>query len=229
MTKFDIRHWSDFVRGVADPEIEAEMEQYLESGTKSSNRERSLREVAALRRVMQLAETDRRLGPPARSVRWVKALGSLRRPEAAEESSVGSLDRMLLALRFDSWRAAEAGVRDFGHGMQHRDREVRYEGNEFLVDLRIESVAGRVSIVGQLMRDPEEAEPLAGVPVFFVAGERVLGSCLTGELGELQAEDLVPEVSEVRFVLEDGRNLEIRLPEARPAAAAPPRTPPSQP
>lgn len=211
MKKFDITSWADFVRGTIDDETRAQMQASLDTGASAKAR----RQVAALERVMQLAETDRQLEIPTHALRCVYALGSLRRPEAETEAGLSWLRRLAMSVRFDSLTTAEAGVRDL-----HADhmRQVVFEQEDFLVDLRIESEAGRTLVVGQLMRGGEQVEPLADVPILAVTGDRVWARSSTSDLGEFQAENLPSREVELLVLVGDQECLEIPLDASMPPA-----------
>ncbi|MEM7354623.1 MAG: hypothetical protein AAF657_27695, partial [Acidobacteriota bacterium] len=103
MAEFDISDWSDFVRGVVNPETAERMRHHLESAPAATRRR-----VAALERVAELGQADRDDTVPAHAVRIAKAIASVRRPESASHTAtapqrgLAALRRLRLAITFDS-------------------------------------------------------------------------------------------------------------------------------
>lgn len=208
MTRFDMTQWADFLRGTLSADQQQQMDAHLENGASKA----SLREIAALRRVMQLAETDRQLEIPEHAVRCAKALGSLRRPQAetvgAEATgALAGLKKIVMSLTFDSFTTAEVGVRD----IRSADRQLIFESDGLVVDLRIEPGSGGSNVVGQLIRETPDMEPLADVPMLAVGGEKILTRATTSEFGEFQAEGLPSSATNLLFLVGDEKCLEIPL------------------
>lgn len=203
MTTFDMTRWVDFVRGVGDPESHRSMEEHLRLDPSSP----AHRQVAALRRVMALAETDRQLEIPDYAVRCAKAFGSLRRAEAPEEVSL--LERVRMALTFDSRATpAFAGVRD----MQPADRRLRFAADDLGVELRVEQDLEGTVLVGQLWRGlGDDVATLAHVPVLALAESEVVARTVTNEYGEFQAEGLPDSTQVLYFLVDDEQCLEVSL------------------
>lgn len=213
MTKSNITQLADFVRGLMDPEAEQQIESYL-AGAPSSTQ----RELAALRHVARLAAEDQRHPIPAHAVRCAKALGSLRRPQGSTEPSL--LKRLALALTFDSHSApALAGIRGLasmgnsnvmGQGSS-MGRQLVFRSEGYQIDLRLESHGQGTVVVGQLVREDEEVEPMAQVPVLAMADQEVLARVETGRLGEFQAAGLPAEPFELLFLVDDDLSIEASL------------------
>ena len=201
MTKYDITQMADYVRGLMDPVSEQRVQDYLESSSASSAK----KQFSALRHVARLAETDRQFQVPDDAVRCVKALGSIRRPEVHE---VSLLKRMTMALTFDSQVApAVAGTRD----MRSADRQLVFQSQGFQIDLRLENDANGSVVVGQVVRDGEEVEPMVEVAVLAMAQDQVLARSQTGAFGEFQAEGLNADSIDLLFLIDDELCLEISL------------------
>ncbi len=202
MTKLDITQVADFVRGLMEPEAAQQMEEYLQGPGASSSTQR---EVSALRHVARLAEIDRNHQVPDYAVRCAKALGSLRRTESREASL---LERLAMALTFDSRIApALAGTRD----MRSADRQMVFQSQGFQIDLRLEADKKGVVVVGQLIRDGRDVQPVADVPVLAMAEEEIIARSKTGAFGEFQADGLNAESIALLFLLDDEKCLEVSL------------------
>ncbi len=195
ITRFNMTEWSDFVRGVADPDMADQMRDHLDAGST-----RSRRTVEALRRVAAVGRADGESPVPPGAVRIAKAIGSTVRADA--EPKVRRVPCMLV---FDSLlEPAAAGAR----GAQESHRELTFEAQGYSIDLRLEhepSFAGasysgtpqaprglgapsaRQVVVGQLLKLGDK-EPVARAPVFMFSGERLIGKAVTGRYGEFQVE-----------------------------------------
>lgn len=203
MTKYDITQMADFVRGLMDPESERMLQEFLAGPSASSTK----KELAALRHVARLAETDMNFQVPEHAVRCAKALGSIRRPEVPE---VSMLKRLAMALTFDSHVApAVAGTRD----MRSADRQLVFRSRGYQIDLRLEKDANGSVVVGQLVKG-DEVEPVADVSVVAMAEEQVLSRSTTGALGEFQAEGLNADSIDFLFLVDDDFCLEVSLGES---------------
>ncbi len=78
-------------------------------------------------------------------------------------------------------------------GVRRRDvtsRHLLYRAGDLCLDLRVERDprSSLTALVGQLANADEPLEPLAGVPVFIMAGERVLARANSNRMGEFQLE-----------------------------------------
>lgn len=196
MAKYDITQLSDLVRGVADPVARKSMREYLDISP------RARRQVDLLERVAAVARADQEMRIPDHALRIVKALGSLRRPEA--QPSRGLLP---FKIAFDSFlQPAAAGTRD----IQARDRQLVVHADPYRVDLRLEQESEQSSVVvGQLLRDG--IHPMSDVPVLLLAGGRVVGRSTTSEFGEFQAEGLPRQPLKLCLLIESDKNLEVPL------------------
>ncbi|MEM8932647.1 MAG: hypothetical protein AAGE94_15800 [Acidobacteriota bacterium] len=200
---FDITQWADHLRGLTDQEVGQTMEEHLALDPSSP----AHREVRALERVMQLAETDRELDIPDYALRCAKALGSLQRPQTIEEPSL--LDRLVMALTFDSQIApAMAGTRD----MAPSHRRMTFESADFGVDLRLEADPEGSVVVGQIWQGSgDDAEPVADVPVLAMNGRSVVAQSVTNPYGEFQADGLPDADLALVFLVDDQHCLEVSL------------------
>ena len=200
MTKYDITQMADFVRGLMDPESAQHVQDILDSSASSSAK----KEVAALRHVARLAEIDMSLQVPEHAVRCVKALGSIRRPEV----ELSLLQRLSMALTFDSQVApAVAGTRD----MRSADRQLVFQSRGYQIDLRLEQDANGSVVVGQLVKDGKDVEPMVDVTVVAMADEQVISRSTTGAFGEFQAEGLNADSIDFLFLVDDEHCLEVSL------------------
>ena len=195
MAKYDITQLSDLVRGVADPVARESMREYLDGSP------RARRQVDLLERVAAVARADQEMRIPEHALRVVKALGSLRRPEA--ETSRGLLP---FKIAFDSFlQPAAAGTRD----IQSQDRQLVVDAAPYMVDLRLEQETESAVVVGQLLRDG--THPVSGVPVLLLAADQVVGRSTTSEFGEFHAEGLPREPLKLCLLIESDKNLEVSL------------------
>ncbi len=207
MTEFDITQWTDFVRGVADPETEAEMQQQLASNPSQSP-------AAALLRLAEVARRDGEDPVPDHAVRVAKAIGSLHRPSSPAALRDSILQRLPFTVVADTLlHGAAAGARD----LQSPYRHIVFEAEGYSIDVRLEreaEPAGTV-VLGQLLHHGEEVGPVREVPVLMLADERIVGRTTTGEFGEFQAEGLPGEPLDLCLLVGSEQCLQLPLePEA---------------
>lgn len=194
MAPFDITDWCDFVRGVAEPDRDAELRRELESGKAPR------RMIDTLSLVAEVGRLDSTVEIPEYAVRVAKAAGSLARPPVPS-SGLGRFDpsRLLrylpVSITFDSFtQPALAGTRK----LQASDRRLSAVGEGYSLDLRLEQDPETHSlvVVGQLVQrapnlDAEaEVSPAQDIPVLALEGDRIVGRTRTGPLGEFEAEGL---------------------------------------
>lgn len=194
MADFDITEWSDFVRGLVDPETAERMRAHLDSAPAATRRR-----VDALRRIAALGRADEENAAPNYAVRIAKALASVQRPAssaadspkpaAAPQSPVASLRRLRLTITFDSQlEPAPAGRRN----LVSSHRQIVLETEGYRVDLQLEHEVepqGTVA-VGQVMNTREAATSFPRVPVLVFSGQHEIDRTITSRFGEFQFEGL---------------------------------------
>ncbi len=204
MKRFDIAQWVDFVRDVAEPEVERQMHRSLESGA-----EESRREERRWRRVAALAAKDRERQVPETAVRVAQAIGGLRRPEESEPAAVPLFERLGFDVVFDSLSQPAVGVRGpalAGMALGGADnlRHLVLEAEGYTVDVRFERMpdprftvrpggfSGAV-VAGQILHKNGETKPMPRTPVLVFSGENIVCSTLSNDSGEFHAEGLPEE------------------------------------
>lgn len=198
MTHYAHGRWTDFVRGVAADQ--QAMAAHLDTGCR-----RCARRHAVAERLARLSEADSRHAPPAYALRGVKALFSLRRPEASRSPLRRALG---LETVFDSALApAAAGVR--GAGGERRELILRSDNYE--LDLEIEPVprSARTRVGGLLLEHPER--PKVHAPVYLLTGDRVVANAFTGELGDFSLDGPSDGPLTLRLQIEGRRPFDLAL------------------
>lgn len=186
MPPYDLSQWTDYARGLNDPQSRGELAAHLALPGSESAR----RSVAAFEGLLAFARRDAELEPPADALRGAKLLGALLRPGGA--GGEGWLSRLRSRLTFDSAATPLAfGVRHFG-GDLGDDRQLIFQSDDYCVDLRLEREAARGSwvVVGQLLCEKDGVAPVPGVSMLATSEDRFVGRTRTGELGEFQAAGL---------------------------------------
>lgn len=202
MSKYDLTHWSDYVRGLGDAASRAELAAHLALPGSGAAR----RSVATFSRLLDFAARDREAEPPAGLVRGVKALGSLLQPRAA-----GWGRRLLSLLVFDSAATPLAqGVRGLA---EPSDRQLIFKVADYLVDMRLEQdpPTGSYMVVGQLLKEEGEVAPVADVQVLAASENRFVGRSRTGLYGEFQAEGLPGDDLHLFFLVSSEVCLEVPI------------------
>ena len=203
MTELDITDWSDFVRGVGDPEIRERMREHLDAAS-----EETLRTVQALRRVAAVGRSDHDDPVPEHAVRIAKAIGSVRRTPEEPATGTGkarwieasSLRRLCLSMVFDSLpKPAPAGTRTLNGGHRH----LVFEAERYRIDVRLEHELEPSSTVavGQVSSCDGDPQPFARVPVLAFSGQDEVGRTVTSRFGEFQFEGLPRESLELCLVI----------------------------
>ncbi|MEM6793545.1 MAG: hypothetical protein AAF725_06155 [Acidobacteriota bacterium] len=212
MSAFHITDWTDFVRGLVEPERQARMQGCLENDPEAR------RTVAALERVARLGAADAAAEIPEAALRAVYGLARSAAAETRRPSeTVAALDLpaviAAMPLVFDSALApAPLGMRDLAAaGPATAHRQLFYELDNIAVELRHEPAGG--SLVGQMIHVGAQPAPLGGVSVLALSSGRVVARCATSSLGEFQADELPARDLDLLFIFED-RCLEVTLPAA---------------
>lgn len=102
-------------------------------------------------------------------------------------SQLRARSRLPAKLVFDTaGRAAAAGTRRGTIASRH----LLYEVDDLCLDLRLDRPhqSSSAVIVGQLADRNDPLQPLAGLPVFLVAGDRFLAQTTSNRLGEFRVE-----------------------------------------
>lgn len=205
MSHFDIVQWIDFVRGVAAPELEADMRAHLAHGCAAC--EALMRRMDA---VATAARPDANLEPPDHLVRFAVAAFSLHKPER-------TLSLPALAARLVFGSAGMPSVAGVRGPVEDMNRQTLYEAGDFTIHLKFEQLSGepRVSLVGQVSNRRLPDPPPAHVPVLVTRGRLVVARGLSNEFGEFQMEYEPHEGLELLIPVEDQRR-SIRLPLSEP-------------
>ncbi len=205
MSDLDIIQWCDFVRGVLDPETDARMREQLNAGTAKIRKM-----VLLLNRVAAVGQSDAAMAIPEYALRSVKAMGSLQRPRAAAASEKSLLRFLPFEIIFDSLGLpAPAGARF----VQASHRQLTFKAEDFTVDVRLEHENGPngTVIVGQLLLQADEAEPVSGIPVLVVSNDQIVGRSVTSRFGEFQAEGLPREPLSLSLLVSDEECIDVPL------------------
>lgn len=205
MPRFDIIHYCDFVRGVADSGTEQEIRDHLDSGALHA-----WRQIELLGLVASVGRNDLAMAIPGYAVRGAKAIGSLRRQHQVPTLMDTILRYLPFSITFDSQhQPAPVGTRD----IQSANRQLIFKAEDFTVDVQIEHEADPPStvVVGQLLCCRGATQPVPEVPVFVVSGDRIVGQSLTGRFGEFQAEGLPREALNLCLVVAEKECLKLPL------------------
>jgi hypothetical protein len=206
--KFEVSHWCDYARGVAEPGAVP----FLEAALAESVATRKT--VERFERVSSVGRADRAAEIPDSAMRLVKAVAGLGRRSSRRETAVAgpppSLSFLACRVTFDSLRAAQAGTRDLAASDQ---RITSYRAREFSVHVKLEqetSPHGQV-LVGQLLRHGPRPRPAPGVPVLVMSRGRAVGRSVTSRFGEFQAENLPPDPLELCLLVGPEECIDIPL------------------
>ena len=185
MGHYDVGEWADFVRNLVTGARRSEMTQHLTSGCAECNAN-----VAFLRQVAGAAETDRSYESPsaglAEAARRVFPGAKDRREHAGW---MPALEALIARLTFDS--AAQlhpAGAR----GDRPASRQLMYQAGDYWVDLRLDRARNsmRVILVGQVANQKDPLLQMARLPVFVMAGRKIVSETASNEFGEFSLEFL---------------------------------------
>lgn len=180
---FSEPQWVDFVRGVSEDPVQAEMQGHLDSGCAvckaSVSWLRAVSSMAAAERLEVPPDVVRRAGevfaaPPAKAG-WMDELEAI----AAELISNVRLD----------WHPA--GVRSVTASEEALGgSQLLYRAGDYTVDLRIEppSAQDPGEIIGQIANERNRQENLDGLVVQMVVLESTLGETVTNRFGEFLIE-----------------------------------------
>ncbi|MBS1852344.1 MAG: hypothetical protein JST79_15670 [Acidobacteria bacterium] len=169
MKHFNETQWADFARKLAPPAKQAAMQAHLQAGCPSC--------AAILQTwesVVALAKEERDLSPPEDAVRMVKSQFAVASALAEER----------VRLVFDSFlQPATAGVRG-----AFSARQYLFETDELYIDLRLDSQAERMRLVGQIMERATTSPSVQDLPIHLHQGTLPLSKTRTNQFGEFQME-----------------------------------------
>jgi len=177
MNHFEIAEWVDYARGLTGARGRAAMERHLSSGCVRCDKTSRI-----LKLVATVAGEDAGYQPPFHVIHNARAIYALQHPVVARTFS-----RIVTRLIYDSFQdATPAGVRSRSRITRH----ALYEAENYSLDLRLEQQRGaaRVTLVGQVANREEPGKPLSGVPVFLMAGRKIMGRAIGNAFGEFQKE-----------------------------------------
>lgn len=172
--------WTDFVRGLAAPELAAEMHQHLLTGCR-----RCAELVASLAAVEDTFSRDRANAVPDELVARAQTVF---RPAGA--ASWRDLPRLVASLVFDSFAEPSlAGVRSAGSF----SRMLTFEAEELRLDVRVEQEhsSAPLAVTGQLSTE-DNLLSVAHLPVQLWQANRIVAESHTSEFGEFHF-DAVPQ------------------------------------
>lgn len=172
MGHFELGQWVDFTRGFAPDDRRFDMEQHLSGCTECQAT------VQFLTLVARVAAATPRAEVPASLVEAAKAVFPV--PQPVE---VPPLRRLAARLTFAPFlEPLPAGVRS-----EYRPvRQALYQAGDYSVDLRVDSErdVAAVTLVGQIANQAVPDEKLARIPVFLMAGGRVVCETVSNDFGE---------------------------------------------
>jgi hypothetical protein len=172
--------WTDYVRGLAAPNLAAEMQAHLQTGCR-----RCAELVASLAVVEDTFSRDRANAVPDALVSRARALF---RPAAAP--SWRDLPRLAASLIFDSFAEPSlAGVRSAGSF----SRMLSFEADELRLDVRVEQEHGAaaLAVTGQIS-SADDFLSVAHLPIQLLQAGRIVAESQTSEFGEFHF-DAMPQ------------------------------------
>ncbi len=173
---FSDEDWVDFVRGMATPARQQDIDRHLEAGCRDCTVQRK-----SWHTVADLMSADARYEPPASAVRNALIGYSIEKPAGRIARALGAVqvlfDSALVPMPAGS-RAATAPR-----------RKVLYAVGDLLVDVQIETrQTTRTLLVGQVTAPRGLEDHAEGVPIVILRNRKVIAEATTNSLGEFQAE-----------------------------------------
>jgi len=206
MSHFDIVQWVDFARNLTAPDRRAVLEEHLEACAECRTT------VDLLLKVASTAANEAGMEPPEHVVTRAKSIF----PASAREEG-NNLRRLIATLVFDPFaEPLTAGVRS-----EYRPvRQLVYRAGDYFVDLRLDAErdSTAVTLVGQIANYSAPADSLASIPIFLMAGRKVVRETVSNGFGEFSLE-YTPRTN-LRLCLplvESGVQLEVPLNQLLPA------------
>ena len=196
MKHFNMQEWVDFVREVTSEEQSSAMQKHLDEGCSDCHK---LLETWKL--VHECADRERFYQPPQAYVHLARAQFAISRVNQARSREVCYAE-----LVFDSFtQPVAAGVRS---GLS-RARQLVFQKGRYSIDMRMESQAGRLFIVGQVLDSGQANSALGDIPVRLLAHKL---ETTTSHFGEFQFDIEWMENLELLFVMNEEHNLMISIP-----------------
>lgn len=180
MSHYHIEQWADFVRGLLSGNERGKMREHLASGCAECNAT-----VRFLTRVTETAANERFYDAPSREPadQAIRAFG----PSGASALIAARIGRALrtivAALTYDSAVDYQiAGARSNSSPARH----LLYEADPYVVDLRVETDGenATATATGQVVNRTSPESHLVGLPVFLMAGSRIVGESESNRVGE---------------------------------------------
>lgn len=207
MGHYDIGEWADYVRDLLSGSRRRDLEQHLADGCEECG---AL--VGFLRNVASTAATDQKYQEASAGlVAAAREIFPGQRQGAEHTGILGALRAVVAQLNFDS--AAQlysAGAR----GQRASGRQLMYQAGGYCVDLRVdrERNDSRVILVGQIADESQPFLQLARLPIFVMAGSKIVSETASNEFGEFTVE--FPPRANLRLcvqVTQAGFQLEVPL------------------
>jgi len=185
MSHYDIGEWADYVRNLSSESRRVDMEQHLAAGCEECDAlTRFLRAVADIAGADESYEqASAPLTAAARGIFVPQVKSGERR------SLMGSLRALAAHLTFDSAAQLYAsGAR----GHRPAARQLMYQAGEYCLDLRLDRQRNttRVILVGQVANEKHPLLHLARLPVYVMAGKKIVSETASNEFGEFTLEFL---------------------------------------
>jgi hypothetical protein len=176
MKHFSTQDCVDFVRGVSEKAMTAQMQYHLDEGC-----DKCFKNIEIWRQFMKFAEKEAQYTPPESSIRLVEASFAMRQLMTARTEKFE-----LATLVFDSSRVSPvtAGVR----GGYAAARQLLYKSGSVCIDMRMQPKPGSDSVVlmGQLLDSSRPAHGIGDVPVSLLCEGDTLSRKTTNPVGEFE-------------------------------------------
>jgi len=192
MGHYDIGEWAEYVRNLSSESRRIDMELHLAAGCEECNTlTRFLRGVADVASADECYEqASAPLAAAARAIFVLPAKSGERTGQSGERTSfMGSLRALTAHLTFDSATQLYAsGAR----GHRPAARQLMYQAGEYCLDLRLDRQRNttRVILVGQVANEKHPLLHLARLPVYVMAGKKIVSETASNEFGEFTPEFL---------------------------------------
>jgi len=160
---------TDFARNLVPADMRNNMQEHIETGCKKCSQELQL-----WQNVVSLAKEESGFAPPDDLVRVAKS----------QFVMSANLSTSRIRLVFDSFLQPEmAGARGSVSA-----RQFLFETDELYIDLRLDSQAERLSLVGQIMDRAQGKQAVHDLPISLLKGTMQLADTKTNQFGEFQLE-----------------------------------------
>jgi hypothetical protein len=177
MGHFNLRDWSDYVRGMRSAAESAEMRRHLETGCVRCRADRDVMD-----RVLSFAARESSMEVSEADVHRVKQLAILHQPKGVSIGAKG-----ICKMLFDSFRQPFAiGVRNAAQS----SRQSLYCGGGYCIDIQQSVTAGARSVllIGQVTFSDGTRAQAPGAMVMLKSGRKILARTVTNDFGEFQLE-----------------------------------------